>query len=94
MTNPLRELADLRRPRLMIRAARLGVDDYRRDRDLRRLLGVNLMPAPAEALPALLAAEAEVETVRRDRGRNYSIARHVELLIAMLAEARLLRSLG
>ncbi len=30
-------LATLRRPRLLIRAARLGMEDYRRDRDLGRL---------------------------------------------------------
>ena len=31
-------LADLRRPRLLIRAARFGVADYKRERDLRRLI--------------------------------------------------------
>jgi len=31
-------LANLRRPRLLIRAARFGLEDYRRDRDLSRLL--------------------------------------------------------
>ena len=30
-------LANLRRPRLLIRAARFGLEDYRRDRDLSRL---------------------------------------------------------
>ncbi len=38
-------LANLRRPRLLIRAARFGLQDYRRDRDLRRLLAeVQLLP--------------------------------------------------
>ncbi len=30
-------LAELRRPRLLIRAARYGMQDYRRERDLKRL---------------------------------------------------------
>ena len=29
-------LADLRRPALLLRAARLGLEDFQRDRDLRR----------------------------------------------------------
>ena len=31
-------LSELRRPQMLIRAARCGLCDYRRDRDLRRLL--------------------------------------------------------
>lgn len=79
---------DMRRPRLLIRAARHGLQDYCRERDLRRLLP----PGPhgtADTLPRLIAAEAEVEETRRRGDLGYSITRHIELLIALLAEARL-----
>ncbi|MFN3646644.1 MAG: DUF6477 family protein [Gemmobacter sp.] len=87
MTEPLSLFASLRRPRLMIRAARAGLAEYRRDRDLKRLLGAT--PAPERALPALLDAEARAEQTRQTGDAAYSIARHVELLIALMAEARL-----
>ncbi|WP_028028330.1 DUF6477 family protein [Gemmobacter nectariphilus] len=89
MTDTLSLFAALRRPRLMIRAARLGMQDYRRDRDLRRLLGNGPWSAPERALDALLDAEARAEATRKAGDAAYSIARHVELLIAMMAEARL-----
>lgn len=90
MSDPLSPLAALRRPRLLIRAARCGLDDYRRDRDLARLLGRRPPPAPGQALERLLAEEERLEEIRRAGAAAYSPARHVELLIALMAEARLL----
>lgn len=88
MTTTESPLASLRRPRLMIRAARMGITDYRRDRDLRRLLGA--LPSPDRAFDALLAAEARAEATRQSGDATYSIAAHVDLLIALLAEARMI----
>lgn len=84
-------LANLRRPRLLIRAARHGIQDYRRDRDLRRLINASSPPSPETALARLFDAEERAEETRRAGDAGYSIGRHVELLIAMMAEARLLR---
>ncbi|MGO4907878.1 DUF6477 family protein [Pseudorhodobacter sp. W20_MBD10_FR17] len=84
-------LANLRRPRLLIRAARHGIQDYRRERDLRRLIDAVSPPSPEAALARLFDAEERAEETRRAGDAGYSIARHVELLIAMMAEARLLR---
>lgn len=81
-------LADLRRPRLLIRAARFGLADYRRDRDLRRLIDVNT--SPDRAFPCLLSEEERLEDTRRAGDAAYSVARHIEVLIALMAEVRLL----
>lgn len=83
-------LANLRRPRLLVRAARHGLQDYRRDRDLRRLIAPGPAITPDAAMAHLLDAEAQIETTRRAGDASYSIARHVELLIALMAEARLI----
>lgn len=80
-------LAELRRPRLLIRAARHGMGDYRRERDLRRLVD---QPTPESALPALIQQEERLEQIRRTGDASYSLTRHVEVLIAMMAETRLL----
>jgi hypothetical protein len=83
-------LADLRRPRLLIRAARFGVADYRRDRDLRRLINASPRTTPETALPRLFSAEEQMEEIRRTGDATYSVSRHIEVLIALIAEARLL----
>lgn len=83
-------LSQLRRPRLLVRAARHGLQDYRRDRDLTRLIHTNACPRPEAALEALLETEGMLEETRRAGDATYSIARHIEVLIAMMAEARLL----
>lgn len=81
-------LSDLRRPRILIRAARCGLTDYRRDRDLRRLL--DSATAPDRALPRLFCEEERIEETRRNGDAGYSVSRHIELLVAMMAEASLL----
>lgn len=85
-------LANLRRPRLLMRAARFGLGDYRRDRDLRRLVRCGL--SPEDTVPSLMSVEAELEETRLAGDMSYSVARHIEVLIALLAEAQLLRRDG
>lgn len=79
----------MRRPRLLIRAARAGLPHYDRVRHLPRLLrrlggdpGSDAQPA----LTRLLAAEARMEALRRAGGAGYRAAPHVEVMIALLAE--------
>lgn len=83
-------LTGLRRPRLLIRAARHGLEEYRRDRDLRRLIGGSGVPAPIDAVPQLFWEEARLEDIRGKGDATYSLVRHIEVLIALMAEARLL----
>ncbi len=81
-------LANLRRPRLLIRAARYGLADYRRDRDLRRLIGQ--ISAPDVAVERLMNEEQFLEETRRAGDATYSVTRHIEILIALICETRLL----
>ena len=87
-------LNDLRRPGLLIRAARIGLSDYRRERDLRRLIGEAAPADPARTLPRLLAEEARLEAERTHGQAGYSLCRHIEILIALLGELRLLPPKG
>jgi hypothetical protein len=89
MTDFLGVLNSLRRPRLLIRATRFGLRDYNRERDLRRLVRSETLPTPSMAIPTLIAEESRLEATRRARDAAYSPARHVELLIALVAETRL-----
>jgi len=85
-------LARLSRPRLLVRAARHGIQDYCRERDLKRLIAAQAAPAPEAALARLLDEEERIESTRRRGDAGYSLTRHVDLLIALMAEVRLLSS--
>lgn len=88
MHDILGTLRALRRPPLLIRAARIGLQDYRREVHLRRLLRDGPLPQSATALIRLLETEAALDEERRLANSAYSPARHVEVLIAMMGEAR------
>lgn len=84
------KLADLKRPALLVRAARMGVTDYNRKRDLRRLTRVAVPPSARKSLPMLMDIEDKLELRRKTGDANYSLTRHVDILIAMMGEARTL----
>ncbi|TDE38378.1 DUF6477 family protein [Antarcticimicrobium sediminis] len=83
-------LATCRRPRLLVRAARIGAQEYRRDRHLLRLLGYGGLPSPAPALIRLMEMEGELNDSRRENDAGYSLIRHLDILIAIVGEAHLL----
>lgn len=94
MDDILNRLKNLHRPRLLVRAARHGITDYKRERDLRRLVKSLPLPGPREAIERLLDEEAEIEQSRCERDARYSIARHVEVIIALMGEAMLVRPMA
>ncbi|MCP3972307.1 MAG: hypothetical protein GY717_18685 [Rhodobacteraceae bacterium] len=84
----------LSRPRLLVRAAKLGLADYNRARVLKRLTKSAVLPSPRAAVSKLLSAEESLENARQTGEASYTPSRHVEVLIALLAEARLLAGPG
>ncbi|KEJ88401.1 DUF6477 family protein [Sulfitobacter donghicola] len=87
-----RILASLHRPRLLMRAARIGAEDYRRTGHLPRLLGYGVLPRHGDALMKLIGIEAELEDQRTGLDAAYSLVRHVDVLIAIVGEAKMLRA--
>lgn len=87
MTDLAMSFQGFARPRLLMQAARSGLGDYRRERDLLRIAGDAAL-APEHAMGRLIALEAGHEATRRAGDAAYSAAAHVEVLIALLAEAR------
>ncbi len=92
MRDILSMLHALQRPRLLMRAARIGAEDYRRATHLPRLLGYGVLPRHGAALLKLMDLEAALETQRTDADAGYSLMRHVDVMIAIVAEARVLRA--
>lgn len=92
MQDLLSMLHALHRPRLLMRAARIGAQDYRRSVHLPRLLGYGVLPRHGAALLKLMDIEAELDAQRTGADAGYSLIRHVDVLIAMVGEARELRA--
>lgn len=92
MQDVLSMLNALRRPRLLIRAARIGTRDYSRTRHLQRLMGYGALPQPGLALLRLIEMESAFEDMRQNNDAGYSLTRHLDVLIAMMGEAQLLRA--
>ena len=92
MQDILTRLNALKRPGLMMRAARIGAQDYRRTAHLPRLLGYGALPKHGAALMQLMELESGLEAQRKSADAGYSLIRHIDVLIAMVGEARVLRA--
>ncbi len=91
MRDTLDYIIALRRPRLLTRAARLGLANYSRERTLARILESDAA-CSERVLQDLIQTEAELEATRKTGDVGYSVSRHLEVLIALMGEARLLIS--
>ncbi|KIC11284.1 hypothetical protein RA19_08035 [Leisingera sp. ANG-M1] len=91
MQDVFTRLTALRRPRILARAARLGAQNYCRQRDLRRVLGFGALPRPGAAAMRLLEIESALNEARKTGEAGYSLIRHVDVLIALAGEADYLR---
>lgn len=91
MTDLIRALAALRRPSLMIRAARHGQASYHRTRDLARPIDSATTPPPGIAVERLLSEEEALEATRLAEDPTYSLSRHIDVLVALMAEAQFLQ---
>lgn len=91
MQDILSVLDTLKRPRLLIRAARAGCADYQRNTHLHRHLGPGKLPRHSAALRQLIAKESQLNRARKEKATSYSLVAHVDILIALMGEARLLR---
>ncbi len=82
------QLTNLKRPKLLVRAASFGQKDYRRRTHLPRLLG-GVVPTNASAIMVQLCdLENHLNSLRKTRDAAYSVARHIEVLIALIAESQ------
>jgi hypothetical protein len=88
MTDAATLTANLRRPKILLRAARLGMQDYRRDRDLKRL--VHSPYKSEETITQLIDTEQAMEDNRKNNDLGYSFIKHIEVMIALLCEVNLL----
>jgi hypothetical protein len=92
MQDILSMLKTLRRPSLLMRAARIGAEDYSRANHLPRILGYGVLPKHGSALMRLMEVEATLNDQRIDGDTSYNLVKHIDVLIALVGEARILRT--
>lgn len=88
MQDILSQVRSLKRPQILVRAARFGLDDYIRDRHLPRCLKMERPISPGRALLALLDIEKQLNSERTTKTGSYDIARHVDVMIAIMGETQ------
>lgn len=86
MTCMCPQLTALRRPKLLVSAARHGAQLYSRKRDLRRLIGPAASRSHAQVLDTLSQHEHLLDRDRREKSPTYSARKHVMVLSALMAE--------
>jgi len=89
MFNIITLLDNLRRPKILVRAARLALSDYDRDADLQRITRTPKSSSPATIIDRLLSQEESLEDAQKNGDASYSVHRHIRVLTAVLAEARM-----
>lgn len=90
MQDLIGQLAQLRRPKLLIEAARIGADNYNHSRDLPKLIGTVARSGPA--MMQLFDMEKTLNDARIQKNLSYRPAQHLSVLIALLGECRLIRA--
>ena len=92
MEDVLTQITRLKRPTLLVCTARHGIEDYNRLIHLRRLLKTDNLPSPGKAVVKLMELEKILNDQRVDKRAEYSVARHIELIVALMCEARILKA--
>lgn len=92
MEDVLTTVSRLIRPNLLVQTARHGIESYNRMLHLRRLLKSETLPGPAGAILRLMEVEGVINAQRTQNRAEYSAARHIEVLVAIICEARLLKA--
>lgn len=92
MEDVLTQISRLKRPTLLVRTARHGIEDYNRLIHLRRILKTENLPGPGQAILKLMEQEELINTLRVTKRAEYSVAKHVELIVALMCEACILKA--
>lgn len=79
------------RPKTLIRAARINMKYYVRERSLGKLLDQSNIPQEGAAHVALGHKESAMNSARKSGALSYKVQDHIAVLTALLTEYALLR---
>ncbi len=88
MTTRTSALTGMRRSKILVESARIGIKHYRREKALKLLFKTNRPCTKTAMVLALQAQEQDIEQLRQNGDGNYRAQRHVQVMTALIAEAR------
>jgi len=81
------QLNALQRPKLLIRAARAGVQEFRVERDIRKIKGAAEQKSAAKLIDALFLEEFRLNEERLQNDPAYNVRSHIRALTALIVFA-------
>lgn len=90
MNRLLIQVQNLKRPRILVQAAKVGAQHYQRKRYLRDHFGSAAPGTASNFVQELLAKENLHNQQRIEKSAHYRAGQHLEVMIALIAEAKLL----
>ena len=79
-------LHSLKRPKILINAAKLGLKTYNRATCLGSFLALSMDQHTAQILQSLIAKEGRLNQMRMQQNVQYNIALHVTIPTALIAD--------
>ena len=83
-------LENIARPKILLTAARICMETYTRDTELKRLLGAQYASHPDQVLNRLSRQETKLEDARKCGSAAYDMRLHIQVMTALLQELHLL----
>ena len=81
------QLNTLQRPKLLIRAARAAICEFRWGRDLRMVKGGNDSLNPQQLFDTLMEEEHRLNEERVECDATYNVRKHIRILTALMVVA-------
>ena len=78
------KLTTLQRPKLLIRAARAAIGEFRWGRDLRMVNGGNVSLNPQQRFDTLMEEEHRLNEARVACDATYNVRKHIRILTALM----------
>ena len=88
MENALQKLSQLKRPKVLNTAVRLGLPQYKRQKELSRILGFKFEGSDKELIHYLFQIEAAINEQRLQHDPFYRMVYHIDVLIALIHEVQ------
>ena len=88
METALQKLSTLKRPKVLNTAVRLGLSQYRRQKELSRILGFKFEGSNQELVNYLFQIEAAINEQRLQHDPFYRMAYHIDVLVALIYEVQ------
>ncbi len=87
---PIEIFQKILRPKILMQAAKIGLQNYRRETDLKKILGARALSNHSQNISQLSDREIELEEARKSGNAAYDMNKHIQIMTALLQELYLL----